>query len=54
MTFVPQNGQDPDYHRRDLFDAIASGGYPKWELGVQLIPIEDEDKLDFDILDCTK
>jgi len=47
-------GQDPDFHRRDLYDAIEAGAYPKWELGVQLIPIEDEDKLDFDILDCTK
>lgn len=48
------NGQDPDFHRRDLYDAINAGAYPKWELGVQLIPVEDEDKLPFDILDCTK
>ena len=48
------NGQDPDYHRRDLYDAIKAGAYPKWELGVQIIPIEDEDKLPYDILDCTK
>lgn len=47
-------GQDPDYLRRDLADAIEAGGYPKWELGVQLIPEEDEDKFDFDLLDCTK
>jgi len=48
------NGQDPDFHRRDLYDSINAGAYPKWELGVQLIPVEDEDKLPFDILDCTK
>lgn len=48
------NGQDPDFHRRDLYDAINAGAYPKWELGVQLIPVEDEDNLPFDILDCTK
>jgi len=48
------NGQDPDFHRRDLYDAIKAGAYPKWELGVQLIPMEDEDKLPYDILDCTK
>ncbi|AFR94246.1 catalase [Cryptococcus neoformans C23] len=47
-------GQDPDFHRRDLWDAIEVGAYPKWELGVQLIPEEDEHKFDFDILDSTK
>ncbi|ORY25845.1 catalase-like domain-containing protein [Naematelia encephala] len=47
-------GQDPDFHRRDLWDAIEAGAYPKWELGVQLIPEEDEHKFDFDLLDATK
>ncbi|OCF34653.1 catalase [Kwoniella heveanensis CBS 569] len=47
-------GQDPDFHRRDLWDAIEAGAYPKWELGVQLIPEEDEHKFDFDLLDSTK
>ena len=47
-------GQDPDYLRRDLAEAIEAGGYPKYELGVQLIPAEDEHKFDFDLLDCTK
>ncbi|KAI5479923.1 hypothetical protein MNV49_002213 [Pseudohyphozyma bogoriensis] len=47
-------GQDPDFLRRDLADAITAGAYPKWELGVQLISEEEEEKLDFDILDCTK
>lgn len=40
--------------RRDLADAIEAGGYPKWELGVQLVAEEDEDSFDFDLLDCTK
>ena len=47
-------GQDPDFHRRDLWDAIEAGAYPKWELGVQLIKEEDEHKFDFDLLDSTK
>ncbi|WVR03995.1 hypothetical protein IAU60_000994 [Kwoniella sp. DSM 27419] len=47
-------GQDPDFHRRDLYDAIDYGAYPKWELGVQIIPEEDEHKFDFDLLDSTK
>ncbi|WWC99088.1 hypothetical protein V866_005983 [Kwoniella sp. B9012] len=47
-------GQDPDFHRRDLWDAIEAGAYPKWELGVQLVKEEDEHKFDFDLLDSTK
>ncbi len=48
------NGKDLDFNRRELWDAIKSGLYPEWELGVQLIPEEDEHKFDFDILDATK
>ncbi|EAZ85778.1 catalase [Lysinibacillus fusiformis] len=47
-------GKDPDFHRRDLWDSIERGDYPEWELGVQLIPHEDEFKFSFDILDATK
>lgn len=47
-------GVDPDYHRRDLHEAIKRGAYPEYELGVQLIDQEDEFKYDFDILDDTK
>lgn len=47
-------GQDPDYLRRDLADAIEAGAYPKWEFGVQLVSEEQELEFDFDILDCTK
>lgn len=47
-------GIDPDYHRRDLREAIDKGAFPEYELGVQLIPKEDEFKYDFDILDSTK
>lgn len=47
-------GVDPDYHRRDLHEAIQRGAYPEYELGVQLIPEEDEYQYDFDILDNTK
>ena len=48
------NGTDPDFHRRDLYDAIDNGGFPEYEFGVQLVPEADEDKFDFDLLDCTK
>jgi catalase len=47
-------GKDPDYNRRDLWDAIESGQYPEYELGVQLVPEQDEQKFDFDLLDPTK
>ncbi|MVP02033.1 catalase [Paenibacillus lutrae] len=47
-------GKDPDFNRRDLWDAIESGNYPEYEFGVQLIKEEDEFKFDFDILDPTK
>ena len=47
-------GIDPDYHRKDLREAIDQGFYPEYELGVQLIPLEDEFKYDFDILDPAK
>ncbi len=48
------NGKDPDFHRRDLHDAIESGAFPEWEFGVQIIPEKDEHKYPFDILDPTK
>ena len=47
-------GQDPDFHRRDLYDAIENGFFPEWELGVQLVPEEDEFRYPFDLLDPTK
>lgn len=47
-------GIDPDYHRRDLREAIDRGAYPEYELGIQLIPMEDEFKYDFDVLDPSK
>jgi catalase len=47
-------GLDPDFHRRDLFEAIDSGNPAQWDLGVQLIPEEDEMKFSFDLLDATK
>ncbi|MFB3764987.1 MAG: catalase [Methanotrichaceae archaeon] len=47
-------GKDPDFHRRDLYDAIDAGDFPEYELYVQMIDEKDEDKFDFDILDATK
>ncbi|MEF2552653.1 catalase [Aurantimonas sp. A2-1-M11] len=48
------NGADPDFHRRDLWDAIQMGDYPEWELGLQLFDDDFADRFDFDILDATK
>jgi catalase len=51
---VKINGADPDFHRRDLWDAIEQGDYPEWELGVQLFDDEFADSFEFDVLDPTK
>ncbi|HEY8398880.1 MAG TPA: catalase [Flavihumibacter sp.] len=48
------SGKDPDYHRRDLWEAIENGFFPEWELGLQIIPEADEHKYPFDLLDPTK
>jgi catalase len=48
------SGKDPDFHRRDLWEAIETGAFPEWELGVQLVPEADEHKYEFDLLDPTK
>ena len=48
------SGKDPDFHRRDLWEAIESGAFPEWELGLQVIDEADEHKYDFDLLDPTK
>lgn len=48
------NGKDPDFHRRDLHDAIDRGNYPEWELGAQIFTEEEAAKWDFDVLDPTK
>lgn len=47
-------GKDPDFNRRDLWEAIEAGQYPEWELGVQLVAEADEFNFDFDLLDATK
>ena len=51
---VKINGADPDFHRRDLWEAIQSGNFPEWELCVQLFDQEFADSFDFDLLDPTK
>jgi len=51
---VKISGKDPDFHRRDLWEAIETGAYPEWELGLQIIPEADEETFDFDLLDPTK
>ena len=48
------SGKDPDFHRRDLWEAIESGNFPEWNFGVQIVKEKDEFKFDFDLLDPTK
>ncbi|HWB78930.1 MAG TPA: catalase, partial [Nannocystaceae bacterium] len=47
-------GKDPDFHRRDLWDAIEAGNFPEWELGVQVMEEADALRFGFDLLDATK
>src|SRR4029450_12529363 len=51
---VKINGADPDFHRRDLWNAIQMGAYPEWELGLQLFDEAFAEQFDFDVLDATK
>jgi len=48
------SGKDPDFHRRDLWEAIEGGDFPEWELGLQIVEEEDEFAFGFDLLDPTK
>jgi catalase len=51
---VKISGADPDFHRRDLWEAIDAGEYPEWELGLQIFTEEQAEQFSFDILDATK
>jgi catalase len=48
------NGADPDFHRRDMWQAIGQGDYPEWELGVQVFDQKFADEFEFDVFDATK
>ena len=47
-------GADPDFHRRDLWEAIEAGDFPEWELGLQVFSEEEAEGFSFDVLDATK
>ncbi|MDP1598509.1 catalase [Phenylobacterium sp.] len=51
---VKINGADPDFHRRDLWEAIEGGDFPEWEFCLQTFTQEQADSFDFDVLDPTK
>jgi len=51
---VKLNGADPDFHRRDLWNAIQTGDFPEWELGLQLFDEDFANSFAFDVLDPTK
>ncbi|HSM26562.1 MAG TPA: catalase [Thioalkalivibrio sp.] len=51
---VKISGADPDFHRRDLWEAIESGEFPEWELGLQIFTEEQAETFSFDVLDSTK
>ena len=48
------SGADPDFHRRDLWQAIDSGNFPEYELALQVFTEEQAASFPFDILDPTK
>ncbi|MFO0738401.1 MAG: catalase [Labilithrix sp.] len=51
---VKISGADPDFHRRDLWEAIEAGAFPEWEMGVQIFSERQTEKWSFDFLDATK
>jgi catalase len=51
---VKISGADPDFHRRDLWEAIEAGAYPEWELALQIFTEEQAEQFSFDVLDATK
>jgi catalase len=51
---VKISGADSDFHRRDLWEAIESGNYPEYELGVQIFSERQAEGFSFDVLDATK
>lgn len=51
---VKISGADPDFHRRDLWEAIEAGEFPEWELGLQIFTEEQAESFSFDVLDATK
>ena len=48
------SGADPDFHRRDIWNAINQGNFPEWDFGVQLFDQKFADRFEFDVLDPTK
>ena len=48
------NGMDPDFHRRDMWDAIEAGDFPQWDLGIQVFDEDFAEQFEFDVLDATK
>ena len=51
---VKISGADPDFHRRDLWEAIEAGDFPEWELGLQIFTEAQSESFSFDVLDATK
>ncbi|MFT3837936.1 MAG: catalase [Myxococcaceae bacterium] len=51
---VKISGADPDFHRRDLWEAIEAGAFPEWELSFQIFDEQQAERFTFDVLDATK
>jgi catalase len=51
---VKISGADPDFLRRDLWEAIQKGDFPEWDLAIQAFDLETAQSLPFDVLDATK
>ena len=54
ISSIHTPARDPDYLRRDLYDAIDKGDFPEWDFAVQILTQNEADALPFDILDATK
>ena len=51
---VKKAGEDSDYHRRDLFNAIRDGDFPSWTLKFQIMPYDDAKTYRINPFDLTK
>lgn len=48
------SGSDPDYSIRDLFNAIAKGDFPSWDLKIQVMTLEQAETFKYNPFDVTK
>jgi len=47
-------GKDRESHGRDLFDAIEEENFPRWEMSVQIMTLDEANQMDYNPFDLTK